>query len=24
MQNWDQDTHITRERWKEICQRLGH
>jgi hypothetical protein len=24
MQNWDQDTHITQARWKEICQRLGH
>lgn len=23
MQNWDQDTHITQARWKEICQRLG-
>lgn len=23
MQNWDDDTHMTREQWKTTCERLG-
>ena len=23
MQNWDESTHMTKERWKTTCQRLG-